>query len=471
MEVVFGIFDGLDPAVQDIIWVGIIFCVIAVFSFLVAFLIDKFSFPQGKEGEVDNVVIDAAQTVEPEIKEHAPEQVREIREIDEQESFQASEPAVTAEQGLEYNKFKTKPVESQPIEQTGQAPAPPSDTTEDISTGFQVPELAEEVEVEEYEESETATQEESAESLFSRLRSGLSKTQTGFLGKLDQIFSSREVDEDMWGEFEETLIMSDIGVNTTMELRERIEERLDKKSFKDTMQIREALREEVLNMLKSAEGRPISIDSKPTVIMIAGVNGVGKTTSIGKLANKFKNDKKRVMVAAADTFRAAAVEQLEIWASRVGSEFLKGDEGADPSSVAFDAVKSSIHNNIDVLIVDTAGRLHTKSNLMDELKKIKRVIGKEMVNAPHETLIVLDATTGQNAVQQAKMFKESIDISGIILTKLDGTAKGGVIIAIANELNIPVKYIGIGESLSDLREFKAEEFVEALFFKEDQTVH
>jgi len=471
MEVIFGILDGLDPAVQDIIWVGIIFCVIAVFSFLVAFLKDRFSFSQEKEGEVDNVVIDAAQTVEPEINEHAPEQVREIREIDEQESFQASEPAVTAEQGLEYNKFKTKPIEPQPIEQTWQVPAPPSDTTEDVSTGFQVPELAEEVEVEESEESETATQEESAEGLFSRLRSGLSKTQTGFLGKLDQIFSSREIDEDMWGEFEETLIMSDIGVNTTMKLRERIEERLDKKSFKDTMQIREALREEVLNMLKRAESRPISIDSKPTVIMIAGVNGVGKTTSIGKLANKFKNDKKRVMVAAADTFRAAAVEQLEIWASRVGSEFLKGNEGVDPSSVAFDAVRSSIHNNIDVLIVDTAGRLHTKSNLMDELKKIKRVIGKEMVNAPHETLIVLDATTGQNAVQQAKMFKESIDISGIILTKLDGTAKGGVIIAIAHELNIPVKYIGIGESLSDLREFKAEEFVEALFFKEDQTVH
>jgi len=448
MEVIFGILEGLDPAVQDIIWVGIIFCVIAVFSFLVAYLKDRVSFPQEKESEVDNVVIDSAQTVEPDIKEHAPE------------------PAVPAEQGLEYNKIETKPTESQPMEQTWQAPAPPSDTTD-----FQVSELAEEVEVEENEESETATPEESTEDLLSRLRSGLSKTQTGFLGKLDHIFSNREVDEDMWGEFEETLIMSDIGVNTTMKLRERIEERLDKKSLNDTMQIREALREEVLNILKRAEGRPISIDSKPTVIMIAGVNGVGKTTSIGKLANKIINDNKRVMVAAADTFRAAAVEQLEIWANRVGSEFLKGNEGVDPSSVAFDAVKSSIHNSIDVLIVDTAGRLHTKSNLMDELKKIKRVIGKEMVNAPHETLIVLDATTGQNAVQQAKTFKESIDVSGIILTKLDGTAKGGVIIAIADELNIPVKYIGIGESLSDLREFNAEEFVEALFFKEDQTVH
>ncbi|MGH7888976.1 MAG: signal recognition particle-docking protein FtsY, partial [Thermodesulfobacteriota bacterium] len=207
------------------------------------------------------------------------------------------------------------------------------------------------------------------------------------------------------------------------------------------------------------------------VLMVAGVNGVGKTTTIGKLAYRFRKEGKSVMVAAADTFRAAAVEQLEIWAKRVGSDFLKGQSGGDPSSVAFDAVKACLTRGTDVLIIDTAGRLHTKTNLMDELKKIRRVVGRELEGAPHETLLVLDATTGQNAVQQAKMFKEAIDVTGIALTKLDGTAKGGVIIAIADELNIPVKFIGIGESLGDLREFKAEEFVEALFLTGKETLH
>jgi fused signal recognition particle receptor len=314
---------------------------------------------------------------------------------------------------------------------------------------------------------ETITPVADTETVFSRLRKGLSKTQTGLFGKLDGVLSRNEIDQETWDEFEESLISSDIGVGTTMKLREII----SSSNLTNPAEIKNALKCEILNILKSAEGQITEFNSKPTVVMVAGVNGVGKTTTIGKLANKFISQGNKVMVAAADTFRAAAVEQLEVWSQRVGSEFIKGSPGADPSAVAFDAIQASQARGMDLLIVDTAGRLHTKTNLMDELKKIKRILGREISDSPHEVLIVLDATTGQNAVQQAKSFNEAIEVSGIVLTKLDGTAKGGVIIAIADELNIPVKYIGIGEALEDLREFNAEEFVEALFTENEQTVH
>lgn len=312
---------------------------------------------------------------------------------------------------------------------------------------------------------------ETKESLFSRLRSGLSKTQVVLVGKLDEILSSGDINEDLWDEFEEALITADLGVGTTLKLRKRIEEKLSKKSLRDPKAIMNTLKQECLEILKKAECKPIKIESKPFVIIIAGVNGVGKTTTIGKIAYKFSNEGKSIMVAAADTFRAAAVEQLEIWAKRVGSDFLRGQSGSDPSAVAFDALKASQARETDILIVDTAGRLHTRTNLMEELKKLRRVISRELDGAPNETLLVLDATTGQNAIQQAKMFNEAIDLTGIILTKLDGTAKGGVILAIADELNVPVKFIGIGESLGDLREFNAEEFVEALFVTGEETIH
>lgn len=319
---------------------------------------------------------------------------------------------------------------------------------------------------------EEEVQEQTKEGLFSRLRAGLSRTQTGLVARLDEILSiRREINSQLWDDFEETLIMADIGIGTTMKLRQEIEGKLTKKSLRDPRVIKSTLKEEILKTLQKAEGAPIALDAKPFVLMVAGVNGVGKTTTIGKLAYRFRREDKSVMVAAADTFRAAAVEQLEIWAKRVGSDFLKGQSGADPSAVAYDAIKASLARGTDVLIIDTAGRLHTKTNLMDELKKIRRIIGRELEGAPHETLLILDATTGQNAIQQAKMFKEAIDVTGIALTKLDGTAKGGVIVAIADEVNIPVKYIGIGESLGDLREFKAEEFVEALFLSGKETLH
>jgi fused signal recognition particle receptor len=314
--------------------------------------------------------------------------------------------------------------------------------------------------------------EETEEGLFSRLRAGLSRTQAGLLGRLDEVLSVRkEINDSLWDDFEETLVTADLGVGTTMKLRGEIENKLTKKALRDPMLIKGALREEILRVLKNAEGSPPALNVKPFVIMVVGVNGVGKTTTIGKLAYKFRKDEKNVMVAAADTFRAAAVEQLEIWANRVGSDFLKGQSGVDPSAVAFDAVRAAKARETDVLIIDTAGRLHTKTNLMEELKKIRRVIGREFEGAPHETLLVLDATTGQNAIQQAKMFKEAVEVTGIVLTKLDGTAKGGVIVAIANELKIPVKFIGIGERLGDLREFKADEFVEALFLTGKETLH
>jgi fused signal recognition particle receptor len=346
---------------------------------------------------------------------------------------------------------------------------------EDIgSEGFEgtvEEEIREDIRVErEFEEEKV--EEVTKERLFSRLRAGLSKTQAGLIGRLDEMLSIRkEIDSDLWDDFEEALITADLGVGTTMKLRNEIERKLTKKSLRDPIAIKSALREEILRILENVEGSPIEVNTKPFVVMVAGVNGVGKTTTIGKLAYRFRKEGKGVMVAAADTFRAAAVEQLEIWAKRVGSDFLKGQSGVDPSAVAFDAIKASLARGTDVLIIDTAGRLHTKTNLMEELKKIRRVVGRELPGAPHETLLVLDATTGQNAIQQAKMFKEAIEVTGIVLTKLDGTAKGGVIVAIADELNIPVKFIGIGESLGDLREFKAEEFVEALFLTGKETLH
>ncbi len=384
-----------------------------------------------------------------ELEEVPPEQPsQQAQPAEVQDAFKAATPSETE---------NTEAAEITPVQEPAEQSAAPGPVEKAEEAADEVPPQPE-------PEPET---EQEPESVFSRLRKGLSKTQTGLFGKLDGIFSQNQIDQKTWDEFEESLISSDIGVSTTMKLRETI----SGNNLNSPSEIKDALKTEILNILKNAEGGISGTGSKPTVVMVAGVNGVGKTTTIGKLANKFITDGNKVMVAAADTFRAAAIEQLEVWSQRVGSDFIKGSPGADPSAVAFDAVQAAKARGIDMLIVDTAGRLHTKTNLMDELKKIKRILGREISDSPHEVLIVLDATTGQNAVQQAKSFNEAIDISGIVLTKLDGTAKGGVIIAIADELNIPVKYIGIGEALEDLREFKAEEFVEALFADGEATVH
>lgn len=279
---------------------------------------------------------------------------------------------------------------------------------------------------------------------------------------MNDIFSNfRKVDEDLLEELEEALIMSDVGANTSATIINNLRERVKKENIKDEQGVREALRKEIQEIFDATDNT-LKLETKPAVILVVGVNGVGKTTSIGKIANRLKKDGKKVVVAAADTFRAAAVEQLEIWANRVGCDIVKREEGVDPASVVYDAIKITKEKNADVLICDTAGRLHNKKYLMDELIKIKKVIDKELPDSSEEVLMVLDATTGQNAISQVQAFKETVDITGIVLTKLDGTAKGGAVIGIVNENKVPVKFIGVGEQVGDMEIFNSEDFVKAL---------
>jgi|GEM_PF-42815 len=299
---------------------------------------------------------------------------------------------------------------------------------------------------------------------FERLKQGLAKTHQNFISNLETLLSGRtKIDTDLLEELEEVLILADLGVDTTVKVISHIQERVKKRELEDPAQLKSHLKHEILTILKNGETTIDVTRATPFVILVIGVNGTGKTTTIGKLAHGFKKAGKEVLLAAGDTFRAAAIEQLEIWGQRAGCEVIKHAAGADPSAVVYDAMHAAKSRNADVVIVDTAGRLHTKKNLMDELKKMKRIAGRELPGAPHEVLLVLDATTGQNAISQAKLFNEGVGLTGLILTKLDGTAKGGIITGIVNELKIPVAYIGVGEKLDDLRPFKAEEFVEALF--------
>ena len=297
---------------------------------------------------------------------------------------------------------------------------------------------------------------------FDKLKNGLNKTKKSFDEKINNVFSSfRKVDEDFLEELEEILIMSDIGMDTSVKIINHLRERIKKEKIEDEEDVKKALREEMQKILEVTD-ISLHLNTKPSVILIVGVNGVGKTTSIGKIANRLAKDGKKVVVAAADTFRAAAVEQLEIWAKRSGADIVKREEGVDPASVVYDAIKITREKNADVLIVDTAGRLHNKKYLMDELNKIQKVINKEMSEADKEVLLVIDGTTGQNAISQVKAFKEEADITGLILTKLDGTAKGGVVIGIVEENKIPVKFIGVGEQIDDMEIFNAEDFVKAI---------
>lgn len=297
---------------------------------------------------------------------------------------------------------------------------------------------------------------------FDKLKQGLSKTKTSFEEKINNVFSNfRKVDEELLEELEEALIMSDVGVETSTKIIGNLRDRIKKEKIEDEEAVKQALRGEIKKIFDELDNN-LHLDTVPSIILVVGVNGVGKTTSIGKIANRLRKDGKKVVIAAADTFRAAAVEQLEIWANRAGSDIVKREEGVDPASVVFDAIKAAKEKNADVLICDTAGRLHNKKYLMDELIKIKRVIDKELPNASKEILMVLDATTGQNAISQVKAFKETVDITGLVLTKLDGTAKGGVVIGIANENKMPVKFIGIGEQIDDMEIFNSDDFVKAL---------
>jgi fused signal recognition particle receptor len=297
-----------------------------------------------------------------------------------------------------------------------------------------------------------------------RLKSGLKKTKDGLVGRIDALMlGKKEIDADTLEELEEILITSDIGVKTTVELIRTLEQRLGRNELKDGEALRSALKEEILARLTAHHSRLETSGQRPFVMLVIGVNGVGKTTTIGKLASRFTADGKKVLLAAADTFRAAAAEQLEAWGERSGVDVIRHKEGADPSAVVFDACKAALARDADILIVDTAGRLHTKVNLMEEMKKIRRVIDREIPGAPHETLLVVDAATGQNALSQARLFKESAHVSGIALTKLDGTAKGGIVVAVSHEFALPVRYIGVGEAIDDLRDFDPQEFTDALF--------
>lgn len=301
--------------------------------------------------------------------------------------------------------------------------------------------------------------------IFSKIAAGLKKTKDSMMGKFESLLNSfTKIDEEFFEELEELLITCDIGVETSLDICGKLREKVKEKGLTDPDSIRAELKEIIAGML--GEDKKIDVSTTPSVILVIGVNGAGKTTTIGKLSAKYVSEGKKVLVAAADTFRAAAIEQLEIWTQRAGADIVKHSEGSDPASVVFDAVTAAKARGTDVLICDTAGRLHNKKNLMDELKKISRIIREQAEGCSLETLLVLDATTGQNAVNQAKLFSEVADITGIVLTKLDGTAKGGIIISIHNELGIPVKLVGVGEKIDDLQEFNARDFTEALFATE-----
>lgn len=332
--------------------------------------------------------------------------------------------------------------------------------TEEVTEGAEEAEAP--GDISEQEDGEEPEQSAKKPGFFEKLKNGLKKTKEGFMSKVELLMNSfTKIDEDFFEELEETLILSDIGAETSMEICDQLRAAVKRTGATDPADVKQLLREIIAEMLTG--GNELKLETKPSVIMVIGVNGAGKTTTIGKLAANLKAQDKKVLVAAADTFRAAAIDQLNVWTDRAGVDIIKHTEGSDPAAVVFDALTAAKARKVDVVLCDTAGRLHNKKNLMEELKKIARVIDRELPGASVETLLVLDATTGQNAVNQAKLFSESAEITGIVLTKLDGTAKGGIIIPIKNELGIPVKLVGVGEKIDDLQPFVPADYVQALF--------
>jgi len=311
---------------------------------------------------------------------------------------------------------------------------------------------------------------ENRKGLFKRLQERLAKTRHSMVSRVDDLFLGRkQIDAELLDELEEILITADLGVNTTLDLLDDIRNKVSRKELNDPQALKIALKERILSFFDGYEEAQLQLpESGPFVIMVVGVNGVGKTTTIGKIANKFARSGMRVLLVAADTFRAAAIEQLKVWGKRVGADVVAKEQGVDPSAVIYDGLDYAASGDFDVIIVDTAGRLHTKVNLMEELKKIKRVINKKMEGAPHEIMLILDATTGQNSISQTRLFNEAVGLTGLTLTKLDGTAKGGIVVNISHSFKIPIRFIGIGEKLEDLRDFDPREFIEALFSNDSQ---
>ncbi|WP_099190404.1 signal recognition particle-docking protein FtsY [Tepidibacter mesophilus] len=401
-------------------------------------ILDKF---KKKDQEIEQEIQE--QEIEQEIEEQEIEQV--IEEITEEESEEEvkeeayQEPIQEVKEGLK---------------------------VDEISVDEYVEQDLEEVIEEKLEELKEA-EEESKVSLFSRLKDGLSKTKKGITDRVDQLLKAYvKVDEELFEDLEEILITSDVGVNTTMDIVEQLRDRVKSKKITEAIDVRDELKE-ILSDILGDEQSNLNIEPAPAIILVVGVNGVGKTTTIGKMANRFKKEGKNVLLAAGDTFRAAAIDQLQVWADRVGVDMINHSEGSDPGAVIFDAIAAAKSRKADVLICDTAGRLHNKKNLMNELGKVFKIVDREYPQAIREVLLVVDATTGQNAVSQAKVFKEAANITGIVLTKLDGTAKGGVVLAVKSELDVPVKLIGVGEKMEDLQDFNAKDFVKALFGDEN----
>lgn len=409
-----------------------------------------------EEVKVEEVIVEDEVEKQP-VDEDKTDECEEINAVLDEEGVSIFEETIaeveTVEEAVEEEVSETVEEISEEVEEIEEVVEPVEEEAEFV------------VETEVMEEANEGREKPAAkkEGLFARLKRGLTKAKQGITDRIDEVLKSyTSVDDELFEDLEEVLITADVGVNTTMQIIDDLNDRVRSKKITDPMAVREELKEIVEEILSKGNSK-LDVEPSPAIIIMVGVNGVGKTTTIGKLALRYKSEGKKVMLAAADTFRAAATEQLDIWAKRTNTEIVKHHEGADPGAVVFDAIKAAKARKTDVLICDTAGRLHNKANLMNELGKIFKIIDKEFPEAKKEVLLVVDATTGQNAVVQAKSFKEVADITGIVLTKLDGTAKGGVVLAVKSEVDVPVKLIGVGEKAEDLQDFDAREFTAALF--------
>ena len=422
--------------------------------------------PEAEEAEPETVESELEEIAEPETVETEPEAVAEPETV-ETEPEEIAEPETVETEPEEVAEPETVETEPEEVAEPETVEPEPEEVAEPETEEVEPEEVAEPETVEPEPEEPQEPEKKKKKGFFEKIRDGLRKTKDSVIAKMQLVLNAfTKIDEDLFDQLEETMIMGDMGAETSIEICDQLRKRVKERGITDPKQIMGLIQEIIGEML--GEDQTLQLQTKPSVIMVIGVNGAGKTTTIGKLCHQLKEDGKKVIVAAADTFRAAAIDQLEVWTDRAGVELVKHAEGSDPAAVVYDAIEAAKARNCDVLICDTAGRLHNKKNLMQELAKINRIIENKAAGCDKEILLVLDATTGQNAVNQARLFKEVADITGIVLTKLDGTAKGGIIVSIKNELEIPVKLIGVGEKIDDLQPFHARDFVNALFETEER---